>query len=57
MDVRIGVLNNIVWRHDFETRKQILDETLITNNKYNTNKLYNINDNDINEIDEEEEDE
>ena len=57
MDVRIGVLNNIVWRHDFETRKQILDETLITNNKYNSNKLYNINDNDINEIDEEEEDE
>ena len=27
MDVRIGVLNNTVWRHDFETRKQLLDET------------------------------
>lgn len=27
MDVRIGVLNNIVWRHDFETRKQQLEET------------------------------
>ena len=28
MDVRIGVLNNIIWRHNFETRKQILDETI-----------------------------
>lgn len=28
MDVRIGVLNNIVWRHNFETRKQQLDETI-----------------------------
>jgi len=29
MDVRIGVLNNIVWRHDFEARKQILDTTTV----------------------------
>ena len=39
MDVRIGVLNNIVWRHNFETRKQILDETVGTKGK-NDKQLY-----------------
>lgn len=33
MDVRIGVLNNIIWRHNFETRKQLLDETIGTKGK------------------------
>jgi hypothetical protein len=39
MDVRIGVLNNIIWRHNFETRKQILDETIGTKGK-NDKELY-----------------
>lgn len=56
MDVRIGVLNNIVWRHDFETRKQILDETLAGKQRNENQKLYDLAEGEINEMDEEEED-
>lgn len=37
--MRIGVLNNIVWRNNFETRKQVLDET-IGNKGRNERDLY-----------------
>jgi len=56
MDVRIGVLNNIVWRHDFETRKQQLDETLVGKQKNDNQRLYELAEGEINELDEEEED-
>jgi len=31
MDIRIGVLNNIVWKHNFETKKAQIDGTLAGN--------------------------
>lgn len=53
MDVRIGVLNNIVWRHDFETRKQQLEET--TGGRRNQERDFIRDTPDIAELDEEDE--
>ena len=58
MDVRIGVLNNIVWRHDFETRKHILDSTTVGGLKGRDKEknLYMIAESpDMGDLDEEEE--
>jgi hypothetical protein len=40
MDVRIGVLNNIIWKHDYEVKKAQLDETLAGKNKDKDKQLY-----------------
>lgn len=41
MDIRIGVLNNIVWKHNFEMKRQQIDNTLTGKRNYD-DKLYNI---------------
>ena len=41
MDIRIGVLNNIVWKHNFEAKRQQIDNTL-TGRKGGYNDMYNI---------------
>ena len=41
MDIRIGVLNNIVWKHNFELKRQQIDNAL-TGKRNHDDKLYNI---------------
>jgi len=43
MDIRIGVLNNIVWKHNFETKREQINHTL-TGKRGDTayDGLYNI---------------
>ena len=48
MDVRIGVLNNIVWKQTFETKRMQIDHTLTGKRGTAANEyenLYNIPEN------------